>query len=168
MGRRKQLTLEQLNSQLAAPVSIDLEEFSEVDTKLDYRERIFVERFCMHGIAKQACAEAGYAPKGSNGRERVILSRPKIQLAILKRYNAIQKASCIQKQTVLIELSNIIEELKAEEKPNITMQLKVWDMIARVAGLYQPEMQVNIQNNIDAIKIEIVTSPKPAGNGAQD
>jgi hypothetical protein len=77
-------------------------------------------------------------------------------MEILKRTQAIAMASAVTKEFVLVELAEIIEEMRASDFPDRNIQLKALDMIAKLSGFYQPDLMVNIQNNVDKINIQII------------
>lgn len=134
------------------------------DKELNYQQKVFVIKYCQHYNGTQAAREAGYSEISAHNKSSELLKLPEVQVAILKRQQAIQLASAVTKEYVLSELAEIVEEARAEKRPNRNLQMKALDMIAKVAGFYSNDNPtVNIQNNIDSIKIEIVKS-KPDGN----
>ena len=91
-----------------------------------------------------------------------MLKEPGVQLAILKRQQALASVAAISREWVMTELTEIIEDCRLADKPDRNLQIKALDMIAKLAGYYNADIQVNVQNNIDSIKIEIVKSDESA------
>jgi len=132
------------------------------DTDLTYQQKVFVIKYCQHYNGTQAALEAGYAQKSAHNASSDLLKVPAVQNAILKRQQALQIASAVTREYVLSELVDIIEEVRAQDKPNNLIKMKALEMISKIAGFSSPDTQFNIQNNIDSIKIEIV---KKVGDG---
>lgn len=156
--------MKQLESTLNSALPALPDDIESVDGKLNYRQRLFVIRYTQHYNPKQAAIEAGYGAKGAHNKSSELLKKPEVREAILKRQYALQVSSGITKEYVLCELAEIFEQLRNTEKHYL--QLKALDMIAKVAGFHTPDTQVNIQNNIESIKIEIVR-PKQQQDGSQ-
>jgi len=125
-------------------------------TRLNYRQKVFVIHYTRHFNGAQAAREAGYAPDHAAIRANELLNNPGVQEAILKRTQALAMASAITKEYVLVELAEIIEELRMCDTPDRNIQLRALDMISKLSGFYQPDLMVNIQNNVDKINIQII------------
>lgn len=135
----------------------DLEALATND-ELTYQQKMFVINYCNNGYSQtDAARDAGYDEKNVYNTAYHLMKNPKVKEAILKRTQALQKASSITKEYVLVELTNMFEELRAETRPNRLLQLKTLELISKLSGFTLPENQINIQNNVDSIKIEIVT-----------
>lgn len=132
----------------------------EYNEELSYQQKLFVVKYCTGAEIKQAVVDAGYDAENAHNTGYHLMRNPKVKEAIAKRFQAIQKASSITKEYVLTELTNMFEELRAETRPNRLLQLKTLELIAKLSGFTLPENQINIQNNVDSIKIEIVTKDK--------
>lgn len=146
----------QIKKSLKGP--LDLLDVSEesIESRLSYKQKIFVIHYTRHGSATQACKDAGYSPEAARVTGHNLLQNPKVQMEILKRTQAIAMASAVTKEFVLVELAEIIEEMRASDFPDRNIQLKALDMIAKLSGFYQPDLMVNIQNNVDKINIQII------------
>ena len=128
------------------------------DDKLSYQHKVFVIQYCKHYNAGQAAIEAGYSELSSKVRASLLLDKPNVQHAILKRQQALQAASAVTREYVLSELATIFEEVRSQDNPSVMLQLKVLDSIAKVAGFHN-NATVNIQNNTpSAITIKIVNN----------
>lgn len=154
--------IEELQTKLTQPTELDeeaeirLREFSP----LSYKERIFVQEFCKHGIARQAAIAAGVPPKSSSHLANRWLNEPHIQIAILKRQQAISNLSIINREWVMLELAQIIEDLKSTNNPDLGLHLKALDMINKMAGFYN-DQSISIGNTFNNIEIKIVKNDEP-------
>lgn len=124
-------------------------------TPLTYKERIFVQEYCKHGGLQKAALTAGYSEKSTNTIANHLINKPHIKVAILKRQQALSNISIINKEWVMTELAEIVEELKFENKNDVISKLKVLDMICKLNGLYN-DTTINVQNNFDSIQIQII------------
>ena len=151
-----------LEELLKEPDSIDeeevqtgLEQVGEY-AKMDYRAKLFAIHYCKEFNGTRAAIQSGYSEKSAHTTANKLLSTPGVQLAILKRQHALASVATLTREYVLTELSEIIEECRAADKPDRHLQLKALDMIAKLSGYYASDIQLNVQNNIESIKIEII------------
>jgi len=151
-----------LEEMLKEPDSLDedavqtgLERVGEY-AKMDYRAKLFAIHYCKDFNGTRAAISSGYSEKSAHTVANKLLSEPGIQLAILKRQQALASVATLSREWVMTELSEIIEECRAAEKPDRHLQLKALDMIAKLSGYYASDIQLNVQNNIESIKIEII------------
>lgn len=124
--------------------------------KLEYRAKLFAIHYCKDFNATAAAVLAGYSKKSAHSQGYQLLKDPGVQLAILKRQQALASVATISREWVLTELTEIIEDCRLADKPDRQLQIKALDMISRLAGYYNADIQVNVQNNIESIKIEII------------
>ena len=127
---------------------------------LTYRERIFVQEYCKHGILRTAAIAAGYSETSAHTMANRLLHKPAVQLAILKRQQALSNIAIINREWVMLELAEIVEELKSKPVIDTTTQLKALDMICKLSGFYN-ETTINLQNNYSQIEIKIVKKDEP-------
>ena len=141
-------------------MELDLvEDFDDVagNEKMTYKQRVFVNEYCKNLNATQACIFAGIAESNANDQGQRYLATPKIQRAIVRRLNALSFVSAISKETVVIELFQIYENLLMSPKQDYALQLKALEIISRLQGYYSPINQINIQDNsVEGVKITIV------------
>lgn len=124
---------------------------------LTIKQRIFVNQYCNTMNAAQSCVMAGISPKNANDQGQRFLAMPKIQRAVIKRLNAMSFVSAINKETILIELFEIYQNLLNSPKQDPVLQLKALEIISRLQGYYTPQTQINVQDNsVEGIKITIV------------
>lgn len=136
-----------------------VEELEDVagDEKLTQKQRIFVQEYCNSMNGTQACVVAGISPKKANDQAQRYLAQSKIQKAVIKRLNALAFVSAINKETIILELFEIYQSLLDSPKQDYGLQLKALEIISRLQGYYNPQQQINIQDNsIEGIKITIV------------
>ena len=155
-SKEQGLKLIEIKKALKGPLALlDVSEES-IESRLSYKQKIFVIHYLRHGSATQAAKDAGYGHSGARVTGHNLLENPKVQMEILKRTQAIAMASAVTKEFVLVELAEIIEEMRASDTPDRNIQLRALDMISKLAGFYQPDLMVNIQNNVDKINIQII------------
>lgn len=122
---------------------------------LTYKERIFIQEYCKHGGLKKAAISAGYKEDNASIIANNLLKKPHIQIAILKRQQALSNLAIISREWVMIELAEIVEELKSKPVVDVNTQMKALDMICKLSGFYN-ETTINLQNNFNQIEIKIV------------
>jgi len=160
-------TLEEL---LLIPEEINEVSFEEeierdpLISNLTYRQKLFAIHYCKAFDGTRAAIAAGYSEKGAHTRAYELLRHPGVQQLIRRRQAALANASAISRDYVMTELMEIIEEQRMAIVPDRVLQMKALDMISKLNGYYAPELQLNVQNNIESIKIEIV---KP-NHGVED
>ena len=160
--------MQAVENAIVVPDQIDEIEFLEdLEThrdfvKLEYRAKLFAIHYCKDFNATAAAVLAGYSKKSAHSQGYQLLKEPGVQLAILKRQQALASVAAISREWVMTELTEIIEDCRLADKPDRNLQIKALDMIAKLAGYYNADIQVNVQNNIDSIKIEIVKSDESA------
>jgi hypothetical protein len=153
--------------ELLIPTDEVIELNSEIEESLTsgyspitYKERIFVQEYCKHGILKKAAISAGYGEAGAHTMANRLLHKPNVQLAILKRQQALSNIAIINREWVMLELAEIVEELKSKPVIDTTTQLRALDMICKLSGFYN-ETTINLQNNYSQIEIKIVKKDEP-------
>jgi hypothetical protein len=140
-----------------APIQLEEIEQDPTLTRLTYKQKLFCLNYIrLNFDGTKAALASGYADSSAGVAAHRLLQQPDIQLYILKRQQAIANAAGITREYVLAELAEIIEEVRMQAEPDRQLQLKALDMINRLAGFYQPDTLVNVQNNVESIKIEIV------------
>jgi phage terminase small subunit len=138
---------------------LEVEEARIGSQNLTYMQRIFVNHYSNTMNGTQAAIAAGCNPSTASVRAGQYLRTKKIQMAIIKRLNALSMITAINKEVVLVELFQIFQDLQAEPEKNRNMQLKVLELIAKMNGYYNPATQINVtDNSLDGIKIQIVTN----------
>jgi len=159
-------TLEEL---LQTPEVVDDTEFEEelerdpLIANLTYRQKLFAIHYCKAGDGTGSAIAAGYSENGAHVRANRLLKNPGVQQLIRRRQHALANASGMTREYVMTELMEIIEEQRMSNIPDRGLQMKALDMISKLNGYYAPELQLNVQNNIESVKIEII---RP--NGAED
>lgn len=127
---------------------------------ITYKERIFVQEYCKHGVLRTAAIAAGYSETSAHTMANKLLHKPAVQLAILKRQQALSNIAIINREWVMLELAEIVEELKSKPVIDTNTQLKALDMICKLSGFYN-ETTINLQNNFNQIEIKIIKKDEP-------
>lgn len=152
--------LNDLKEQLStpAPLPFDNEQISDGD-ELGYLNEKQL-RFCIEYIKDQngtkSAIRAGYAEKSAAQIASELLTLPKVQNEIQRRLELIARANNITKEYVQTQLIELIQDCYNDEKTDRTSILKALDMLSKMNGLYTPDTQVNIQNNVTDGEIKIV------------
>jgi hypothetical protein len=138
-------------------LSLDALENEESQERLTYKQRAFVNHYCNNLNGEEACVLSGTPKNNANQLAQKYLSTPKIQQAIIKRLNALAFTSAITKETIIVELFQIYENLVSNPTQDYALQLKALEIISRLQGYYSPISQINIQDNsVEGVKITIV------------
>ena len=149
------------NNEEVQAINAEIEEAATSGySPLTYKERVFVQEYCKHGGLKKAAMDAGYAEAGAHSMANKMIHKPHIQIAILKRQQALSNLAIISKEWVMIELAEIVEELKSKPNPDVNTQMKALDMICKLSGFYN-ETTINLQNNFNQIEIKIIKKDEP-------
>jgi len=135
---------------------VEVEEEADGYRQSDYRHRLFVIEYCKDLNGSRAAAAAGYAEKHSGVRSTELLKKPQIQEAIARRLRALAVSSAVTREWILTELVDTYEQLSTNSREDITIKLKTLELITKLMGYGNPDVQVNMQTNIDSIKVEIV------------
>lgn len=122
---------------------------------LSYRNRLFVINVCRGMSHTAAAIAAGWPEEIAQQTSVQLLKVPAVKNEIIRRTEAIAKASLVTKEYVLTELISLYEDEWAKSKPNKTLQVKILEHIGKVSGVYNPDLQINIQSPQE-IKIQIV------------
>ena len=121
--------------------------------KLNYKELLFVMHYIKEPDARKATVAAGYKDPHVGYK---LLDSPHVQHELEKRIFAMQSVQVITKDALQAEILTILQDCKFEKASDKHIQLKCIDMIAKMNGFYSPDTQINLQNNVNSIKIEIV------------
>ena len=162
MKKKKTDPVDELEALLHVPAEVDDQQWQQdierdpIVNQLTYRQKLFAIHFCQGMTATKAAIAAGYSENGAHVRANDLLKHEGVQLMILRRQQALAAASNVTRERIMVELGDIIEEIRMSRNPDRNLQLKVLDMLAKMNGMYQPDFQVNVQNNIESVKIEIV------------
>lgn len=135
----------------------DLEDIAG-NEPLTMKQRIFVSQYCNTMNGEKSCVMAGISPKKASDQAQRFLAMPKIQRAIIRRLNAMSFVSAINKETIILELFEIYQNLLNNPKQDYALQLKALEIISRLQGYYTPQTNISVQDNsVEGIKITIVT-----------
>lgn len=134
-------TLIQLERELPATVPQLID-----DPTLTPRQLIFVEEYLKCNEGKLAARKAGYSETSAHVTAHLLLENPKIIAAIEKMWAAMRLAAEIPKNRVERELYEIVVEAKGQKNPMVL--LKALDMIAKINGLYAPNVMLQQDNSL--------------------
>jgi phage terminase small subunit len=147
--------LDLLKEQLIEPTVVNTEIETEF-TPVSVQQYLFIDEYLKDFNGTQACIRAGYSEKGAAQTASRLLTYNNIQDEIARRRSLIAKATDVSIINATQDLYRLIEELYTDEKVDRNAQLKALDMIYKLNGLYKDHTTVNIQNNLNEIKIQIV------------
>jgi hypothetical protein len=147
---------ELLDKSITRP-DIDPEDIDAIyeDIPLSYKERIVVEELCRHGSQTKAGVAVGMKESAASAGVNSYLKKANVQLAILRRQQALAKAATISKEWITVELINMYEDLKGRKVPDMEIQLRILNQVAKLNGYYN-EFNFNMDENIDSIEIKII------------
>lgn len=140
-----------LNEEIQDLIKLEKEIPSQVpllidDHNLSPRQLIFVEEYLKCNEGKLAAIKAGYSEVSAHVTAHQLLENPKIIEAIEKMWAAMRLAAEIPKNRVEQELYEIVVEAKGQKNPMVL--LKALDMIAKINGLYAPNVQLTQDNSL--------------------
>ena len=150
--------LADLKKQLIKPVQIVDNEpvINEEDRPLEPRQLLFIEEYLKDYNGTQAAIRAGYSERTANVKGSQLLTKINIKNEILRRQSLISKATNITIITATEDLLKFIQELYSDEKIERSVQLKAMELIYKLNGLFNDQTNINIQNNFNEIKVNIV------------
>ncbi len=148
--------LDELKHQLIQPVVIN-DDVQELETYiLEPRQRLFITEYLKDFNGTQAAIRAGYAETSAKEQASRMLTKDNIKQEIARRKDIIDRTTNISKQYIMEEILNLIQDCYNDEKTDRTTITKCLDMLNKMNGHYMPDTQINIQNNLNEIKIQIV------------
>jgi len=165
MNKKKLDIADEIAGLLKQPAQVDEEAWDAEVTQLEqdprvqsltYKQKLFAIHYCQGLTGTNAVIAAGYSKNGAHVMANTLLKHEGVQLLILRRQQALANASRINREYVMQELAELIEEQRMSHNPDRNLQLKILEMICKLNGLYTPDVQLNLQNNAESIKIEIV------------
>lgn len=130
--------------------------------KLKSKELLFIHNVIQGMSSTDATLKAGYKDPSHGSK---ILKEPHIEAELERRLVAAEQAKTYKKENLMSELFLLIHDANQDIKQDRRTILTCFDMIAKLGGFYQPDTVVNVQNNLNTIKIEIV---KPNEQGYTD
>ncbi|MDR2593922.1 MAG: terminase small subunit [Fibromonadaceae bacterium] len=121
--------------------------------KLSEQESKFAEEFIKTGgnIGKAAIA-AGYSEKNASSSGNRVYRYPRVQAKIKELREQIKANEGYSKSKMIRELEELIIEAKAGDYPNFAAILKAKEMLCKMLGFFEPEVQ-NLNNYEVSIKV---------------
>jgi hypothetical protein len=151
---RKELT-DLIKSQYHQP-EVDPTEIEAIyeEIPLTYKEKIVVEEMCRHGNMTKAGMAIGIKESSASAAVSHYMNKANVQLAIIRRQQAIAKASLVTKEWITTELLDMYETVRGRKVPNEDLVLRILQTIAKVNGL-DGGLNLEALNNVDSIEIKI-------------
>ena len=150
--------LQHLKDQLIEPTVIE-DTNKETETEflpLSPQQYLFIDEYLKDFNGCQAAIRSGYSENGARATASRLLTYNNIQDEIARRRQLIAKSTDVSIIKATQDLYKLIEEICNDERIDRNAQLKAMDMIYKLNGLYRDNTNVNIQNNLNEIKIQIV------------
>lgn len=125
---------------------------------LTFQQLAFIDEYLKTFNATQSAITAGYATKGAGATASRLLSYVNVRAEIKKRQELKERSSNITREFITEKLLELIQDCYNDEKTDRTSALKAMDMLAKMNGMYSPEVQMNVQNNLSdgTININII------------
>jgi hypothetical protein len=146
------------------PVQIDLtpiiltkDNLEELDNLiLSVRQKQFCIEYLKSGNGLQSAIAAGYSKNGAKETASRLLTYDNIQGELNRLQELSFRSNNITKEYVMEQILLLIQDSYNDEKTDRTTITKCFDMLNKMNGHYNDTTQVNIQNNLNEIKIQIV------------
>lgn len=114
----------------------------------------FIDEYLIDGNQTQAAIRAGYKSPSAQGSR--LLNNETIKAEIKKRQDEITKKKGYTREYFINKLEELIEDCYTDEKTDRASILKAYDMIIKMVGYYSPDTLVQVNNNVNEIKITVV------------
>lgn len=167
LTRLREISDQYMNDEALSRIELDSDDNPELYEHSRYRERLFVIEYCKDLNGCRAAEAAGYAKGSACVRAHELLKREHVKTAIAQRMRALALSSAVTREWILTELVTTVEELSTGNRDDLVLKLKTLELIAKLMGFTQPELQLNMQTNIESIRVEIVKSKELPENGDQ-
>ena len=112
---------------------------SLVQSSLTARQARFIEEFLVDANGTQAAIRAGTAPAGAHVWASRALRDPKVAMELKRRQEGVATRLSIQRENVLNGLVEAVD--MAREQRNPMGMIRGWSELARMLGLYEPEVR---------------------------
>jgi len=125
---------------------------------LTARQKAFVDHFVTCRNGAEAARRAGYSEKTARQIATETLSKPYIQAALAEKEAELKRRMDISKATVIGELRAAIGV--AEGKMDAGSMIRAWCEIAKMLGLYAPEVKnvvLSAESDAQRAKFESMT-----------
>lgn len=103
------------------------------------RQARFIEEFLVDANGTQAAIRAGTAPAGAHVWASRTLRDPKVAAELKRRQATVSARLSIERENVLKGLLEAVD--MAREQQNPMGMIRGWAELARMLGLYQPEVR---------------------------